>query len=132
MEKLKKFDKKLLKGKFYTTYVGSHMGHPGMIYWKNDEKNLYLALTTDTSDGRHRTRLSVPTDNIVSKSYVYNRPFLGRRKDFGSKELVGMKFSKRDKKKIIRYISMQEPRYSSNLSKKDIYWFKELKTKPKY
>lgn len=132
MSKKEIYSKHLKKGKFYLTYDGSKTGHPGMIYWKNDKKNLYLALTTDTSEGNHRIRLSTPTDNRVKKSYIKTRPFLGKRKDFGSKELIGMRFSKYDKKKTIRHISVQEPRYSVNISRNDKRYFKRLRKKPKY
>lgn len=97
------YNKHLQKGKFYSVN-----GHPGMIYWKNDKKNKYLALVTGTSSGRHKTELQIPTEKNVKKSYVNNRPVLGRRKHFGSKELYGMKFHKKDKN-LLNVIKRRKP-----------------------
>ena len=102
MAKKKLLNKKLRKGKFYIVYDGSETGHPGMIYWKNDNKNLYLAIITGTSYSKNVITLRFTTDRNVKKSFVNKKPFLGKRKDYGYKELKGMKFNKRDKKKIIR------------------------------
>lgn len=44
----------------------------------------------------------------MSKSYINNRPVLGRRKHFGSKELKGMKFHK-DDKPLINVIKRRNP-----------------------
>ena len=97
------YNKRLIKGKFYAVN-----GHPGQIVSKNDKKNRYLAVVTGTSQGRHKTRLKHPTENRVKVSYVNNRPILGKRKHFGSKELVGMKFHK-DDKPLIKTISKRKP-----------------------
>ena len=40
MSKKKIVNKRLLKGKFYVVHDGSASGHPGMIYWKQDKKNI--------------------------------------------------------------------------------------------
>ena len=88
MSKKKIITKKVKKGKFYHFHEGSPSGHPGMVYWKNDNKNLYLAVTTDSSPGEHRTKLAYPTSSNVSKSYVYNRPLLAKRKNIGGKEMA--------------------------------------------
>lgn len=114
----KKIIKQLNEGSFYMTHDGSETGHPGMIYWKSDEKNLYLAFKTDTSDGPHRTKLTVKTDDIVDESFVMNRPFLGKRKDFGSKELTDMHFSLEDYDILIT-ISQKKPICSSSINRKD-------------
>ena len=92
MSKKQIYNKHLEKGKFYSVN-----GHPGYIFWKNDKKNKYKALVTGTSEGRHKTKLKHPTEKGVTKSYINNRPVLGRRKHFGSKNLKGMKFNKDDK-----------------------------------
>lgn len=110
--------KNLKKGKFYLTHDGSKTGHPGMIYWKSDKNNLYLAFKTDSSDGRHRVKLSKATDNTVKTSYVSSRPFLGKRKDFGSKELENMSFSINDYE-ILVSISQKEPIESRSISRQD-------------
>ena len=74
--------------------------HPGLIIYKNDKKNTYIAVVTGTSPGRHKTRLSIPTEPNLKQSFVNNRPVLGKRKHFGSHELVGMKIDSADGKTI--------------------------------
>lgn len=49
MSKKKLVLKKLQKGKFYAVHEGSKKGHPGKLYWKNDNKNLYLFIKTGTT-----------------------------------------------------------------------------------
>ena len=97
------YNKRLKKGRFYSVN-----GHPGYIFWKNDKKNRYKALVTGTSEGRHKTLLKHPTEKSISKSYINNRPVLGKRKHFGSKELDGMKFNKNDKD-ILKVIKRRNP-----------------------
>lgn len=103
MSKKKIYNKHIEKGKFYSVN-----GHPGMIFWKNDKKNRYKAVVTGTSEGRHKTRLKYPTEKKVEKSFVNNRPVLGRRSNFGSKELKGMRFHKADKP-LINVIKRRKP-----------------------
>lgn len=103
ISKKKIFNKQLKRGKFYSVE-----GHPGMVYKKNDNKNTYYAIVTGTSQARHMTKLTHPTDSSVSSSYVKNRPVKGRRKHFGSKELVGMRFHK-DDKNLINTIKRRKP-----------------------
>lgn len=123
------FNKKLKKGRFYLVHEGSKTGHPGMIYWKNDNKNLYLALTTGTSYNKMLIRLYYPTAKNIKISYVNKKLFLGKRKDFGGIEKVNLKFNKKDKKMILREISKKEPRYSKNISRKDKNYFRRLRKK---
>lgn len=129
MSKKKNIIRKLQKGRFYYVHEGSPTGHPGMIYWKNDKKNLYLSLTTGTSYNKDLLPLNAPTDSQVKMSYVNKKPFLGKRKDYGNKVLVDMKFSKLDKKMILHDISKAEPRYSKTLSRKDKRYFKKMRKK---
>lgn len=103
MSKKIKYNKHLEKGKFYSVN-----GHPGMIFWKNDKKNKYKAVVTGTSFGRHKTKLKHPTEARISYLFVNNRPVLGKRSNFGSKELKGMKFHKEDKD-IINVIKRRKP-----------------------
>lgn len=126
--------KKLRKGRFYTVHDGSETGHPGMIYWKNDNKNLYLSLLTGTSSTKDNKSLTEPTDCSIDESFIHRKPFLGKRKDYGNKELKGMSFSKIDKKKILRPISKKEPRLSKNINRKDKRFMKKLRRQkiPKY
>ena len=130
MSKKKLVNKKLRKGRFYLVHDGSKTGHPGMIVWKNDNKNLYLSLTTETTYNKDLIRLSHSTDKSTHISYVHKRPFLGRRKDYGSKEMTDMKFNKYDKKRILRKIIRNKPRYSSNINRKgERYYLKASRRK---
>lgn len=116
--------KQLLKGRFYIVHDGSKSGHPGMIYWKNDNKNMYLSLTTGTTYNKDLITLSHPTDDSTKTSFVYQRPFLGKRKDYGNKILIGMRFHKKDKKIILHSVSIKEPRYSTNIGRKEKRYLK--------
>ena len=113
-------------GKFYLIHDGSKTGHPGFVIWKNDEANLYLVVITESdkngnaskrkNDKRHLTDLSHPTEEKVVKSYVKNRPMLCKRKDIGSKELIGM-IIHHDDKPIIEEISKRKPMLGPTLRK---------------
>ena len=124
------YKKHLEKGRFYHIHEGSTNGHPGMIYWKTDKKNLYLALTTDTSKGEHRTKLKVPTEKTIKHSYVNNRPLLAKRKNIGGLR-ENLRFSKRDKK-LLRSISENHFRTTSDINRRDKRYMKRLKKKPRY
>ncbi len=92
MSKKKIYNKHLEKGRFYVVN-----NHPGLIVLKNDKKNIYIAVVTGTSQHRHQTQLKHPTERKVKISYVNNRPVIGKRKHFGSKELFGMKIHPEDR-----------------------------------
>ena len=105
-------------GKFYLIHDGSKTGHPGFVIWKNDEKNSYLVVITESdkfgnktkreTDKRHLTDLDYPTEQRVAKSYIKKRPMLCRRRDIGNKELRGMEFHTSDFEKVI-FVSKQKP-----------------------
>lgn len=97
------FVKHLEKGKFY-----SLLKHPSLIVLKNDKKNIYIAIVTGTSRKRHQTQLKHPTEKKVKVSFVNNRPVQGKRKHFGSKELIGMRIHPEDRV-IIRVIKRRRP-----------------------
>ena len=40
-------------GKFYLVYDGSKTGHPGFIIWKDDLKNRYLVVLTESDKQGH-------------------------------------------------------------------------------
>ena len=79
-----------------------------MIFKEDDRKNDYYAIVTGTSQARHMTKLNHPTENGIEASYVKNRPVKGRRKHFGSKELIGVRFHK-DDKNLINTIKRRKP-----------------------
>lgn len=128
-DKKPKQTKIIIKGKFRHIHEGSPTGHPGMVYWKNDKRNLYLAFTTDSSAGTHRTILSKPTSSNVKHSYVNKRPLLAKRKDFGS-EYNNMKFSKEDRT-LLKVISRRKYRESPSIKSKDRRYLKKMKKYPK-
>ena len=103
MSKKKIFNKHLEKGRFYIVNK-----HPGLIVFKNDKKNVYIAVVTGTSRHRHQTKLSHPTEKGVEESFVNNRPIQGKRKHFGSKELIGMRIHP-DDRIIIKIIKRRKP-----------------------
>ena len=114
-------------GKFYLIHDGSKTGHPGLVIWKDDEKNRYLVIRTDSDKPgkvtkvqkgeKHITKLKHPTDNTVINSYVHNRPMMCKRKDIGNKELIGMSFHM-DDKTLIDDISKRNPEYTPTFNKK--------------
>ena len=103
MSKKKIYNRHLEKGKFYIVNK-----HPGLIVLKNDKKNIYIAMITGTSQHRHQTKLKHPTETKVKVSFVNNRPVQGKRKHFGSRELVGMKIH-HDDRITIKIIKRRKP-----------------------
>ena len=113
-------------GKFYLVHDGSKTGHPGFVVWKNDETNRYLVIRTDSDKPgvktkeqkgeKHITKLKHPTEDKVANSYVHNRPMMCKRKDIGSKELIGMHFHD-DDLELIKNISKRNPEYSPTFNK---------------
>ena len=79
MGKKKIFNKHLEKGKFYSINK-----HPGLIVFKRDRANIYIAIITGTSRHRHQIKLSHPTEPRVKESYVNNRPLRVRRRRYRS------------------------------------------------
>lgn len=113
-------------GKFYLIFDGSKTGHPGYVFWKDDVKNRYLVIRTESDKKgntskrvlkrQHLIDLKHPTDPNVIKSYIRTKPMLCKRKDIGSKELVGMKFHP-DDMKLISIVSKKKPQKSKTFNK---------------
>lgn len=113
-------------GKFYLIHDGSKTGHPGLIISKNDIRNEYLVIRTESDKpGRitkrelkrqHLITLKHPTDNNVICSYVRTKPLLCKRKDIGSKELIGMRIHVEDQN-IIDLVSRKKPQKSKSWKK---------------
>ena len=115
-------------GKFYLIHDGSKTGHPGLVIWKNDEYNLYLAIKIGTSSNENNFALKelISKENI--RHYVYKRPFLGKRKDFGSKPFVDLSITD----ELSFYVKLSfdiRPVESKSINRKDRYHFKRLITK---
>jgi len=85
--------KQLKVNTFHMVHEGSKTGHPGQIYWANDEHNLYLLITTGSSEDndRHFIKLKHSTGR-VKKTFVYRKPLLAKRKDINAKEIKDMSF----------------------------------------
>lgn len=128
MSKKKLVLKKLQKGKFYAVHEGSKRGHPGKLYWKSTSRTYTSSSRRGHAIHRHII-LIVPTEKGVKKSYVYKRPLLAKRKDVGS-ELIGMAFSKADKKKI-KEISSKDFNETMSISRRDRRYVRRLRKKPK-
>ena len=113
-------------GKFYLIHDGSRTGHPGLVVWKDDEKNRYLviridsdkpgSITKEEKGEKHITKLKHPTEDKVINSYVHNRPMMCKRKDIGSNELIGMKIHE-DDMDLIKEISKRNPEYTPTFNK---------------
>ena len=112
-------------GKFYFIYDGSETGHPGYIVWKNDEANLYLAIKIGTSKNKANRRLSNTLSKDVSTHYIYVRPFLGKRKDFGYNRFLKVEASDELIAKSNK-IKEMTPVESTSIHRKDRYKFKKL------
>ncbi len=80
MSKKKIYHKHLEKEKFYVVNK-----HPGLIVYKNDKKNVYIAVVTGTSQHRHQTKLKYPTESTIGASYVNDRPIMGKKNTLAQK-----------------------------------------------
>ena len=120
--------KQIEVGKFYFVHDGSRTGHPALIVYKDDQKNLYLAIKFDSdkpgevskkSKGiRHITKLKHPISKDIVASYVKNRPILCKRKDIWAKELTDLSVNEEDKQ-LLALIARREPTKAPSLRKKE-------------
>ena len=125
-EQLKK-TKIIEVGKFYLIFDGSRTGHPGFVVSINKILNQFLVIRIDSDKPgettkiqrgvRHITKLKHATSSNVLNSYVKNRPTLCKKKDIGSKELIGIAFHQ-DDLPLIKEISKRNPEYSRSFKKK--------------
>ena len=120
--------------KFYFMHDGSLTGHPGLIVWKNEPKNLYLAIKFGTSPNKHNFAFKKPLGNNTIKSFVYKRAFLGKRGDFRKAPLEDMVISNGELLELIRIVNFDNPVYSKNINRKDKRFYKWVlkKEKPFY
>ena len=131
MSRKRVFQKHIEKGRFYHVHEGSKTGHPGFVFWKNDKKNIYFLLTTDLSNGPHRTKLSKkidPKGSVVG--YINNRPLIAKRKDIGGQR-CDFRFDKTDRA-LLQIISLRKWRFTKNVTRKDYRYLCRLKKKPRY
>ena len=110
-------------GKFYLVHDGSQSGHPGLIIWKNDAFNLYLAIKFGTSANKGNILLSTPISSNKAQSYIYKRLFLGKRKDFGKNEYTDLHINQNDLNSFLKKVDYLNPIYSKNVTKKNKHTF---------
>ena len=97
MSKKKIYNKHLEKGRFYIHSDG-HGGHPSLLYKKRDNKNEYYVVVFTSSPGPKRIQLKHSIEPIKVKiSFAHKYPIKGKRRDFGSRPLSGIKIHKDDK-----------------------------------
>ena len=120
MEKIKQID----VGKFYFIHDGSKTGHPGFIIWKDDEKNLYLAIKFGTSPNENNILYKRPIGEKAKHSFYYKRLLLGKRKDFDKRILKDMKLNKKEIKELINKFDFANPVFSKNLNRRDKKYYK--------
>ena len=111
-------------GKFYLIHDGSKTGHPGLIVWKNDEFNLYLALKFGTTSNKNNLPLKRSIGGGAIESFIYKKLFLGKRKDFGKLFTDNLVFEGDDQ--LIQRIYSNCPTESKSIKRKDRYHFKRL------
>jgi len=86
ISKKKIYSKYLEKGRFYR-HFDSNGGHPALIYYKNDKKNVYKSIKFTSEPGSSRTILKNNIDmNSLNDCYVHNNPVLGTRRDYSGKK----------------------------------------------
>ena len=116
--------KKIEVGKFYLIYDGHYPGHPGLIVWKNDDDNLYLAIKFGSTPTKNNIEFEYPIERNIKKSYYYKRFYLGKRKDFGSVILDRLSIKEEDVDKLKQLLDFRNPICSKNISKKSLSNYK--------
>ena len=87
---------KLELNKFYIAYGGN--SHPAKIYEKT-AIGTYKSIKTGTTPSKDMVKIK-PIQKGYMSSYVHKRPFEGTKKDYGDKELLGLKFDPSDNKTL--------------------------------
>ena len=62
-------------GKFYLIHDGSYPGHPGLIVWKEDHANLYLAIKFGTTKNKENTEFKYCIGQNSKKATIINVSF---------------------------------------------------------
>ena len=107
MSKKYLYSKHLEKGRFYVHSDGQG-GHPALLYKKRDSKNKYYIIVFTSSPGPKRIQLKHSIEPIkVESTFVHKNPRVCKRRDLGSRPLVGMKIHK-DDKPLIRSIQKKK------------------------
>ena len=115
--------------KFYLVHDGSRRGHPGFLVWKDDQANLYLLIKFGSSKSDNNVQLKHPISSSVLQSFVYKRPFVGKRKDVGNEMKYDIRIHE-DDLWIILEIPKNNPVFSKTLSRNDKRQYKYGIKKP--
>ena len=113
-------------GKFYLIHDGSPSGHPGYIIWKHDNFNVFLAIKFGTSPNPKSIKFIYPIGTGVTASFIYKKPFLGKRKDFGKKSFDDMILSENDLELVFNTVDFKNPSESPNIKSKDRHNYKKF------
>ena len=120
-------------GKFYLLFEGSQSGHPGYIIWKNDEHNLYLAIKFGTTPNKNNKKINCALRKGDKENLVFNKLFLGKRKNIGKNELTEMNITEEKLKEVLRNLDFLNPLCSPDINSKDRYQYKRgIKKSPHY
>ena len=84
------------EGYFYFIYDGSKKGHPGLIVWKDEFHNLYLAIKFGTTKNKENVLFKYPIGGKAKQSYVYKRFFLIKRKDISKTRFLDLRIKDSD------------------------------------
>ncbi len=109
--------------KFYLIHDGSKIGHPGLCVWSDQDSNLYLLIKFGSSKTDDNIKLKHSISSNKLNSFVYKRPFVGKRKDIGNEMQYDIKISKEDEWILIE-IPRNNPIFSKTLKSKDKHRFK--------
>lgn len=125
-QKATQITKKILVGHFYFIHDGSKTGHPGFVVWKDDEKNLYLAIKFGSTPNIHNFPFNRAVGKGIAQSYIYKRAFLGKRKDYSRTTLRNMEISKKECKYLLNKVEFINVVYSLNINRKDKRNYKKI------
>lgn len=112
-------------GKFYFIHDGSKSGHPGYIVWKDEERNLYIAIKFGTTKNDDNEILNERISQITP-NYIYKRLYAGKRKDFGKDALFTFHISNEIVKRF-KDIKKRNLKFSKNVSKAQKHYLNKNK-----
>ena len=118
--------KNLQINSFYIIHDGSPSGHPGLLIWKDDNANLYLAIKFGSSSNKENVELKEALSKEKPKSFYYKRLFLGKRKDFSDTVLTNLTINTEELNLLLQKFDWFNPVYSKNITgrNKHLYLFK--------
>lgn len=97
---------------FYDIYAGGK--HTSYIYLHNKNRKSYTSLKFGTTQNKDMVEIE-PIDGKRVK-YVHNRPFEGKRSDYGNRKLKGLAISAKDNE-TVEEIKKRKPHKTAKLKK---------------